>query len=56
MLGGIYSIVHFASAIWVIYDVINSKMKKDKQIIWSIVGVVLGLVGALIYYFVEKKK
>ncbi|MDO8528582.1 MAG: PLDc N-terminal domain-containing protein [Nanoarchaeota archaeon] len=51
---GIFSLVFW---IMMLVDSIQRKFKKsDERIIWVIVIVLTGVIGALIYYFVVKKK
>jgi prolipoprotein diacylglyceryltransferase len=51
-------ILGLIATIWVIYDVITKQTKMDttQKLIWVIVALFLGLIGAIIYYFVVKKE
>ena len=51
-------IVGLVAMIWVIYDVLTKQTKMDttQKLIWIIVALFLGLIGAIIYYFVVKKE
>ena len=51
---GIFSIVFW---IVMLVDSVQRKFKKsDERIVWVIVIVLTGVIGALIYYFVVKRK
>jgi hypothetical protein len=53
----IYYIVHLVCLIWVLYHVwaVNKSLSGAMKIVWSLVGLFLGILGAIIYYFVGKK-
>ena len=51
---GIFSIVFWIA---MLIDSVQRKFKKsDERIVWVIVIVLTGVIGALIYYFVVKRK
>ena len=53
----VLSVVGFVIWILMLVDCVNRKFKKkDEKIIWVIVIVLTGIIGALIYYFVVKRK
>lgn len=53
----VLSIAAFIFWILMLVDSIKRKFKKsDERIIWVIVIVLTGIIGALIYYFVVKRK
>ena len=48
-------VLAFAFWIWMIIDCAKRKFKKDvKKVVWILVIVLLGFLGALIYFFVVK--
>ena len=58
--GALYLIVivlALASVIWVIYDVLanQKKMPDGEKILWIIVALLLGIIGAIVYYLVVKR-
>ena len=47
----------FAFWIWMLVDCIKRKFKKDdEKIIWLLVIILVQAIGAIIYYFVIKRK
>lgn len=42
--------------IWMIVDCANRKMKENDKIVWILIIVLIGILGAIIYYFVIKRK
>ena len=47
----------FAFWIWMLVDCIKRKFKKDdEKIIWLLVIILVQVIGAIIYYFVIKRK
>ena len=54
---GVLSLLSFIFWIVMLVDSIQRKYKKsDEKIIWVLVIVLTGIIGALIYYFVVKRK
>ena len=57
LFGIVLSIAAFVFWILMLVDSINRKFKKrDERIIWVLVIVFTHIIGALIYYFVVKRK
>ncbi|WP_049890927.1 PLDc N-terminal domain-containing protein [Methanohalobium evestigatum] len=54
----IWSIIVLASIVWVIYDVLtqNKSLSSIMKVFWIIIVLVLGIIGAILYYFLGKKK
>ncbi|MCC7574728.1 PLDc N-terminal domain-containing protein [Candidatus Woesearchaeota archaeon] len=54
---GLIGIIALICAIWVIHDVWTNqkKMKKERKIIWTVLAVILSIITAIAYYFIEKK-
>ncbi|NJE85234.1 hypothetical protein E3E23_05265 [Thermococcus sp. CX2] len=52
----ILALIALAATIWVIYDVfVNQKAMPDiEKVVWVLVALFLGWIGAIIYYFVVK--
>jgi len=57
LFAGILSLLAFIFWIMMLIDSIQRKYKnKDEKIIWILVIILTYLVGALVYYFVVKRK
>jgi len=53
----VISILAFVFWIFMILDCVKKKFKNDSEkIVWILILIFTGLIGALIYYFVVKKK
>lgn len=54
----IWSIIVLASIVWVIYDVLtqNKSLSNFMKVFWIIIVLVLGIIGAILYYFLGKEK
>jgi len=54
MLLGLIGLI---ALVWVIYDVlVNQKeMSTGEKVLWILIALILGLIGAIIYYFVVKR-
>ncbi|ASJ03692.1 hypothetical protein A3L09_02100 [Thermococcus profundus] len=55
-IGVILWIISLGSMIWVIYDVLTKQkaMPDVEKVIWIIVALFLGIIGAVVYYIVVK--
>jgi cytochrome c biogenesis factor len=42
--------------IWMIIDCAQRKMKDNDKVVWILILIFLGSIGALVYYFVVKRK
>jgi len=42
--------------IWMIIDCAQRKMKDNDKVVWILILIFLGTIGATIYYFVVKRK
>ncbi len=42
--------------VWSIYDIWTSSMDSGKKILWTILCIILGFVGTIIYVLVGRKK
>ena len=58
LISTIWGLLSLASVIWVIYDVLtqNKGLTGVMKAVWIIVALLFGIVGAVIYYFIGKKK
>lgn len=58
LIANIWGLIVLASVIWVIYDVItqNRGLSDIKKIIWIVVALIFGILGAVLYYFLGRKK
>lgn len=58
LITNIWGLIELASVIWVIYDVMtqNKGLSDVKIIIWIIVALIFGILGAVLYYFLGRKK
>ena len=57
MLTTIWGLIALASVIWVIYDVLtqNQGLTPVKKVLWILVALLFGILGAAAYYFLEKR-
>ncbi|WP_340818441.1 PLDc N-terminal domain-containing protein [Methanolobus sp. WCC4] len=57
MLANIWGLIALASVIWVIYDVLTQNKGLDtvKKVLWILVALIFGVLGAIAYYFLGKK-
>jgi len=58
LIANIWGLIALASVIWVIYDVMtqNKGLSDIKKIIWIVVALIFGILGAVLYYFLGRKK
>lgn len=53
----IWGVLGLIAFIWVLIDVINRKdLDTGMKVLWIIIALILGIIGAIIYYFVGRKK
>lgn len=53
----LWGLIGLIAAIWIIYDVLTAqkKMPDIEKLIWVLVAIFLGIIGAVIYYLIVKK-
>ena len=58
MLGTIWGILVLIAVIWVIYDVLtqNKGLSTGWKIIWILLALIFGIIGAIAYYFLGRNK
>lgn len=58
VLEQIWGIVTLLATIWVIYDVFtnNRRLSTMMKIIWVVAALLFGVLGAIAYYFIGKKR
>jgi uncharacterized RDD family membrane protein YckC len=58
LITNIWGLIALASVIWVIYDVmtLNKGLSDVKKIIWIVVALIFGILGAVLYYFLGRQK
>ncbi|MFC1666102.1 PLDc N-terminal domain-containing protein [Nanoarchaeota archaeon] len=58
IFGTLIGIISLICAIWVIYDVVvkNKGLSQTAKVIWIICAVLFGVITAIVYYFIGKKK
>jgi hypothetical protein len=56
MSSTIYYIIYLVILVWSLYDIWTGKLDQGKKILWTILCVILGVIGTLIYFFVGRKK
>ncbi|WP_462272547.1 PLDc N-terminal domain-containing protein [Methanohalophilus sp.] len=58
VLEEIWGIVTLLATIWVIYDVLtnNRRLSTMMKIIWVVAALLFGVLGAIAYYFIGKKR
>jgi len=54
----IWSILTLIAVIWVIYDALinNESLSKPETFFWIIIALILGVIGAILYYFLGKEE
>ena len=55
-MGGLLSIVTLVLYVIAIIDALKSSLETSKKVLWIIVILILPILGAVIYYFVGRKK
>ena len=55
-MGGLLSIVTLVLYVVAIIDAVKSSLETSKKVLWIIVILILPILGAIIYYFVGRKK
>ena len=55
-MGGLLSIVTLVLYVIAIIDAVKSSLETSKKVLWIIVILILPILGAVIYYFVGRKK
>lgn len=57
MIESIWGLLVLLSVIWVIYDVVtqNQRLSGAMKVVWILVALVFGILGAAVYYFVGRK-
>ncbi|ODV49370.1 phospholipase D-like protein [Methanohalophilus euhalobius] len=58
VLEQIWGIVTLLATIWVIYDVFtnNRRLSTMMKVIWVVAALLFGVLGAIAYYFIGKKR
>lgn len=58
VLEEIWGIITLLATIWVIYDVFtnNRRLSTMMKIIWVLAALLFGILGAIAYYFIGKKR
>jgi hypothetical protein len=58
VLEEIWGIVTLLATIWVIYDVFtnNRRLSTMMKVIWVVAALLFGVLGAIAYYFIGKKR
>lgn len=54
----LWGLIALASVIWVIYDVLtqNQRLSTIMKIVWILVALIFGILGAIVYYFIGRSK
>lgn len=52
---GAILIIMFIFWLWMLIDCVTREMKGSDKVVWVIVIVLVGIIGAIIYYFVVKR-
>ncbi|MBP2030431.1 hypothetical protein J2755_001365 [Methanohalophilus levihalophilus] len=57
LLTTIWGLIVLASVLWVIYDVLtqNKGLSTLMKIVWILVALLFGVLGAIAYYFIGRK-
>ena len=58
LLANLWGLITLASFIWVVYDVLtkNRSMNDIMKIMWIVVALIFGILGAICYYFIGRKR
>ena len=58
LVTNIWGLLTLLSAVWVIYDVLmkNRSLSDIMKIVWIVVALVFGILGAAVYYLFGRKK
>lgn len=58
MLETIWGLIVLISVIWVLYDVLtqNKGLTTVMKIVWILAALIFGILGAIAYYFLGKKR
>ena len=51
---GILMLINIVVILWALIDIARSKGDTGYKLIWAFICVIFGIIGAIIYYFVEK--
>ena len=52
----VWFIIGIIAFLWALIDIAKAKKDTGWKIIWVIICLLLGIIGVIIYYFVEKRK
>ena len=55
---GVWGLLNLAGFIWIIYELVTNQknMETLHKVLWGIGAFLFGIITAIIYYFVVKKK
>jgi|GEM_PF-1639850 len=53
-LFGMFWLISLAFIIWTLIDIARADKDAGYKIIWAVIAIFLGLIGVLLYYFIEK--
>jgi hypothetical protein len=55
-MNNIVYILYLVILVWSIYDIWTGTLEQGKKILWTIVCILFGLIGTLIYVLAARKK
>lgn len=58
ILAMLWGLLVLVSVIWVIYDVLtqNKGLSTVMKIVWILVALIFGILGAIVYYFIGRNR
>lgn len=58
LLTNIWGLIALVSFIWVLYDVLtrNKGLNDMMKIMWIVVALIFGVLGAILYYFIGRRR
>ncbi len=58
MLEMIWGLIVLISVIWVVYDVVtqNKALSTPMKVLWIVLALIFGILGAIAYYFLGRSK
>lgn len=52
----IWAIISLIAFVWALIDIAKAKKDTGWKIVWIVICLLLGIIGVIVYYFVEKRK
>lgn len=52
----LFALFTFVAWVWALYHILTSNMEGDKKLLWALVVLFGGFIGAILYYFIEYRE